>query len=180
MTGGLATPQTGGPMVVGWTGHRPDVFRDPELARQEVERAAESLVGHWPELEFVSGGQRGVDLWVAAAAIAWSVTLRIVLPIPAPQFAQDWAPGDRRSLEDVLGRAESVEVMDREGGEGSLAYDRRNETIVRRSGLIVAVWTGVRRGGTFYTLCAARARGLAVEDHRLEPAPAIRTRGRGL
>ena len=167
-------------MVVGWTGHRPDVFRDVVLARWEVERAADALVGRWPEIEFVCGGQRGVDLWAAAAAIARNVAFHVVLPIPATGFARGWNPEEQRSLSAVLRRAASLEIVDPNSAEGPLTYDRRNEAIVRRSELIVAVWTGIRRGGTFYTLCAARARGLAVEEWRLEPAGRIRVGGRGL
>ncbi len=167
-------------ITVGWTGHRPDVFRDPELARGEVERMADALAASGGELEFVCGGQRGVDLWAAAAAITRSLGLRVVLPNPPGRFTLGWTPADRRSLESVLGRAASMEILDPEGLEGPLAYDRRNEAIVRRASLIVAVWTGIRRGGTFHTLCAAWTRGLPVEERRLDPARRIRLGRRGL
>jgi hypothetical protein len=167
-------------VIVGWTGHRPDIFRDPSLARGEVERTADALAGRWSELEFVCGGQRGVDLWAAAAALTRSLALHLALPLPLDSLTTGWAPPDRQSLVDLHGRAASIEVADPENAEGALAYDRRNEAIVRRSGLIVAVWTGVRRGGTFHTLCAAWVQGVAVEERRLEPAGVIRAGQRGL
>ena len=167
-------------MIVGWTGHRPDVFQRPELAQREVGRAADALLEGTPELEFVSGGQRGVDLWAADAARARGIPFHLVLPVPPRSLTRHWAPEERQALDDGVSHAASVAIIDADETEGPLAYDRRNEAIVRRSDRIVAVWTGVRQGGTFYTLSAARARGVAVEERRLAPAAMIRTAGRGL
>jgi hypothetical protein len=55
-------------MRVAWTGHRPDLFRDPEAARQRVDDIARGLAQTTPEVTFVVGGQRGVDTGAAGTA----------------------------------------------------------------------------------------------------------------
>lgn len=166
-------------MAVGWTGHRPEVFKDPAAARRAVRQATERAITRWPAVEFVTGGQRGVDQWSAAEALALGIPLHIVLPTAVASFTSGWLDGDRSLLNQLIRGARSVTVVD-EDTRGSVAYDLRNEAIVRRSDLIIAVWTGARRGGTFHTLCAAWARGVPVEETRLAAASDVRMAGRGL
>ena len=46
--------------------------------------------------------------------------------------------------------------------------------------VVIAVWTGVRRGGTFHTLCAARESAVHVEEIRLPGRGGVTTAGRGV
>jgi len=81
---------------------------------------------------------------------------------------RDWLPAERSALLELVASAASVEVVDSVGTLGPLAYDLRNEAVLRRAGLLTVAWTGIRRGGTFHTICAARTRGLPVEEVVLE------------
>jgi hypothetical protein len=167
-------------MMVAWTGHRPDVFLDPTVARLHVDRIAGELLSDWTDVQFVCGGQRGVDAWAADAAMRNGVALHLILPIGPAFMTRGWADADRAALLDQTERAATVTVVDERALTGQLAYDRRNEALVQRCDLLVAVWSGIRRGGTFYTLCAARIAGRRVQQTVVEGAAAVDYATRGV
>jgi hypothetical protein len=129
---------------------------------------------------FICGGQRGVDLWAAEAGLALGIPVRLVLPRPPAVFCDGWTTIDRRRLEAAAAAAASHQIVDPENVLGALAYDLRNERIAARADRLVAVWTGIRRGGTFHTLCAARQQGRPVEEVKLEAARGQLGSGRGI
>lgn len=136
------------------------------MAEAAVERIAADKVA--PGVEFVGGGQRGVDQWAAEAARKHAVPFHLVLPTDLAPFTRDWLPADRASLERLMTLAASVELIDGRDELGSLAYDLRNEAVASGADALVVVWTGLRRGGTFQTMCAARVRGVLVEEMLME------------
>ena len=149
-------------LIVGWTGHRPELFRDPQQAQAALERRAAGLVRESVDLHFVMGGQRGVDLWAGRFASAEGIPFDLILPVSASVFVSGWPEEDRRLLDRLVSRAERTEVVDWEAQQGPLAFDRRNERVAARCERLEVVWTGLRSGGTFYTLCAAWERGIPV------------------
>jgi hypothetical protein len=158
--------------IVGWTGHRPDIFRDAELARRTVERAAREVVEAGAE-QFLVGGQRGVDTWAALTAIAAGVTFRLILPLPPDEFTHDWEDADRELLLRIIPHAFELHVA---GG-----YAERNQRLALGPGLLVAVWTGIAGGGTADTIEQARLGGTPIREILLEPsATASEAEGRGI
>jgi hypothetical protein len=167
-------------MIVGWTGHRPDVFEDSELARRRVFEEAQAVLQQWPDAEMLVGGQRGVDLWAAEAACRLGAPYRLVLPADVETFTADWMPEDRRALEAAVAAARAVDIVACHTGGLPLSYDRRNERVALGSDLVMAIWTGLRRGGTFYTVCAAQSFGRAVQSIVLPAAGGNVLPGRGV
>ena len=160
-------------MIVGWTGHRPDLFRDPAAAAARVDAAARDLVAHEHVDAFLLGGQRGVDTWAALAAIALGVPFRLILPIDVGQFTSGWCRADRATLDHTLARAAEVRV--------AAGYTDRNRRIATGADVLVAVWTRVGRGGTAETVALARAAGTPVREIVLEASEAAGwARGRGI
>ncbi|MBV9327878.1 MAG: hypothetical protein JO352_29540 [Chloroflexi bacterium] len=158
-------------MIVGWTGHRPDLFRDPALARARVESAARELSEQ--ATRFLVGGQRGVDTWAALTAIACGVGFDLVLPCELEIFTRDWAASDRVVLVESLRHAAAVRV--------AAGYSERNQILARQSDLLVAVWTRTAGGGTAETIDLARQAGTAVREIILEPSDtAASAHGRGI
>jgi predicted Rossmann fold nucleotide-binding protein DprA/Smf involved in DNA uptake len=159
-------------MNVAWTGHRPDLFRNPAAARRAVDVAAADVVRQGAT-RFVVGGQRGVDSWAAQAAIDQSIPLSIVLPLPIDTFTHDWTPADRALLEQILAQADDVRIA---GG-----FTERNRVVATGADLLVAVWTRIVGGGTAETIELAREARTAIREIVLEPAPgAERAQGRGI
>ncbi|HEY3115718.1 MAG TPA: SLOG family protein [Chloroflexota bacterium] len=167
-------------MKIGWSGPRADLFADPAAARREVVRRARELLDCGDVDSFVTGGQRGVDQWAATVAQGRRLQSEIVLPCPITRFTEGWAAEDQSELEQLVGSASQVEVVDPDSLRGALAYDQRNERIVAQSQKLVVIWTGVRRGGTFYTLCAARAAEIDVEEVVLPGVTDTVLTGRGI
>lgn len=158
--------------IVSWTGHRPDLFDDPDLARQAVDRAAHELADAGGR-QFLVGGQRGVDTWAALAAISLVVPFRLVLPFDADEFARDWAEIDRATLHSTLERAVDVRIA---GG-----FSERNRILAREPQLLIAVWTGTRGGGTAETVALARAAGTPIREILLNPSVDVASAsGRGI
>jgi len=168
-------------VVIGWTGHRPELFADRIAARASVVSIAAQAAMLWPTSEFVCGGQRGVDMWAAAESdrVGMPPQIHLVLPTRIEHFAADWPANDRAGLEAAASRAKSVTIIDESCELGTLAFDLRNEVVARRCDLLVAVWTGVRQGGTFFTMEAARRMGKPVVDRRLPPNLEADWTGRG-
>jgi hypothetical protein len=149
---------------VGWTGHRPELFQDSAAARSAVLEQAARLLKRSGNVRFITGGQRGVDLWAAQCALAARIPFEVILPVKPAAFTRDWLPEDVAALDALLEQAESVTTVDMAGRWEPLAYDLRCEEIARRADLLVVVWTGTRQGGTFLTICAAEARGIPIQQ----------------
>ncbi|MBI4492229.1 MAG: DUF1273 family protein [Chloroflexi bacterium] len=166
-------------MIVAWTGHRPYYFRDPRQARRAVEREARALRRECgADLVFLTGGQRGVDLWAAEAGFRLGVPVRVILPLPVQAFTQRWPRPEVERLERVLARAASVEVV-ASGGAGEPAHTERNRRLASGADLVVAVWTGLPGGGTWQTVQFARALGKPLREVSLPgserpPRPGLR------
>lgn len=156
-------------MIVGWTGHRPELFLHPAYAHAELDRFADAFR---TAQVFVSGGQRGVDTWAAQAGFRLGVAVHLILPQPPGEFARDWSSDDRLMLEWLLTIAE-VRI--------AKGFSERNRLVATSVDVLVAVWTGTAGGGTAETLEFARDAGVAVREVRLDrSAAAASARGRGI
>jgi predicted Rossmann fold nucleotide-binding protein DprA/Smf involved in DNA uptake len=163
---------------VAWTGHRPELFRDPVAARDTVQAIARELSRDEGVGRFLVGGQRGVDTWAALSAITLSVPFVVILPLDVAEFTADWSADDRSVLEATLAAASDVRVV---GGDPAQAFTERNRLLATLANLLVAVWTGTRGGGTAETIAFARAAGVAVHEVVLEPSPSAGSaKGRGI
>ncbi len=148
---------------VAWTGHRPYYFRDPRSVERTVREVASGLkLEFGPSLEFLVGGQRGVDNWAALAAISLQVPYCLILPLPIPVFTRDWDHEDVATLMKVWEQAAARQIVDETGQAGPDAHDRRNDLLASEADLVVAVWTGLKAGGTYYTIRKAEALGKPV------------------
>jgi len=114
-----------------------------------------------------------VDTWAALAAISLGLPFALILPCPPERFRADWSAEDRATLDHTLRHAISVEVAH--------GYTERNRRLAVSAGLLVAVWTGTRGGGTEETIGFARGAGVPVHEIRLRPANGAELlRGRGI
>jgi len=151
-------------MRLAWTGHRPDLFADPEAARRAVLDAARDVLRSGPLERFLVGGQRGVDTWAAHAAIDLAIPFSLILPLSVEDFTVDWTDADRSILREQVGRAAEVRVAS--------GYRERNRLLAGEGDLLVAVWTGRTGGGTAETIAFARELGTPVREVLLVGAAA--------
>jgi len=161
-------------MIVAWTGHRPDLFRHPNVAQAAVDRAAQTFAAQASDaVSFVVGGQRGVDTWAMQSAINYAIPFRVILPFAMAEFTSDWLEPDRSVLTSLLRHADAVGIA---GG-----FSERNRGLVAEAQLLVAVWTGTRGGGTSETIDLARQVGTPVREILFEASQRASTAtGRGI
>jgi YspA SLOG family len=149
-------------MILAWTGHRPDLFSNPEHARAALSETARELLRQHTVERFLVGGQRGVDTWAAQTAIDLGIPFTLLLPLAVDDFTADWSAPDRQQLIEHVARADQVRIS---GG-----YSERNRQLAAGCDLLVAVWTGRSGGGTAETLAFASELGAPVREVRLAAA----------
>jgi uncharacterized phage-like protein YoqJ len=165
---------------VAWTGHRSDIFRDPDDARDIVHTTARNVVTQEKFEHFLVGGQRGVDTWAAQAAIALGVPFTVMLPLEAVQFTSDWSAAERVTLDSVVARASDVRIVGA-SHDAAAAYTERNRQLATQADLLIAIWTQLGGGGTAETIALARAAGTPVREVVLPIAQiAHSAHGRGI
>ncbi len=161
---------------VGGSGHRrladaAAVARDGDAALDRLDPGPARLVA-------VSALAEGADRVVAERVLARSGALEAVLPLPAEEYAADFAgPASRQEYDALLARADSVTVVSADPGDPSreASYARAGTAVLDRCDVLLALWDGGPargRGGTAAVVAEARATGRPVVVVPVERGPA--------
>ena len=129
-----------------------------------VEEAYVSGIRH-----FISGMARGIDLYCAEAVLELREAEGDILlecARPCETQADSWPAAERARYRSILERCNYETLVQH-------SYDRfcmirRNRYMADRSGLLIAVYNGVPKGGTFQTLAYAMKKGLTIHTIDLE------------
>ena len=143
-----------------FTGHRPEKLNIPEkrlagLLEAEIKRAIDN--GH---TTFITGMAKGVDLVAAEIVLCLrerDPRLKLICALPYPGFGQHWGDRWTKRFRQVLAGADLERTICPCFSYG--AYQARNEWMVRRSALVIAVFHG-EPGGTKNTLDFANRNGV--------------------
>ena len=134
-------------MIIAGTGHRPDklggyspltAFLAEEVALNWLHQQAHGITG------VISGMAQGWDQALASAALSLSLPLHCAIPFDGQESR--WPDAARREYRHILAQAASVTVIC-EGGFSNHAMQVRNEWMVDRCHLVLALWDG-SSGGT--------------------------------
>lgn len=137
------------------TGHRPETL--PEGAvHKTIKGAIQGFVsGIGEEVSWKTGGQRGLDLWLAQAALKEGHEVNVYLPFPVEIFTQNWRDrADVDDLHEVLERANSCHVIGQ--AYDVSAYKKRDRKMVEDASEVFALWDGRTKGGTSLTVTYGR------------------------
>ena len=159
-----------------FTGHRPDKLpwgedesdlRCLRLKRAIAQAVEDAYVSGYRR--FITGMARGGDLYFAEAVLVLreaesDITLECARPCETQ--ADSWPAGEQARYRSILERCNYETLVQH-------SYDRfcmirRNRYMVDRSSLLIAVYNGVPKGGTFQTLAYAMKKGLRVHTIDLE------------
>ena len=151
-----------------FTGHRPSrlPWGENELApgclalKARLETELELLYGRGYR-HFITGMAQGTDLYFAEAVLALreryeDVTLEAA--VPCRTQADGWSWTERARYRTILEQC-NVETLVQQNYSRDCMF-RRNRYMVERSGLVLAAYDGMGRGGTLYTLNYAMDHGL--------------------
>lgn len=137
-----------------FTGHRPEKLNASEKdtrawLREQIRKAIEDGF-----TMFISGMQRGVDLWAAYEVIAWrnaewikngKSDVKLILAIPFPKMFEKWSKKWKDLYSYAFGRRDGYIVLDHEPGRK--AFVARDRWMVDHAARVIAVYTGTP-GGT--------------------------------
>jgi hypothetical protein len=132
-------------LPVGFTGHRR--LPDEAASRAVLREFLRDYKASTPAIVYgVCSAAAGADLLFAESCLELDIPLRILLPMPAEEFRNDFEAEDWARAERVLARAMSVEITG-EGGERSELYYECGIRTVQQSRLLVALWDGQEARG---------------------------------
>lgn len=153
------------------TGHRPNGFpyqygidlKKHNAYMQALEEKIELAITEYGITHFISGMAIGVDLDFAETVLKLKVKYPITLEcaIPCPNQTIKWKDTDKLRYESILKSADKVSIIsDRYTPDCML---KRNRYMVEKSELVIAVFNGIEKGGTWYTINCARETNTAIE-----------------
>ena len=159
-----------------FTGHRPDKLpwgedesdlRCLRLKRAIAQAVEDAYVSGYRR--FITGMARGGDLYFAEAVLtlrAAESDITLECARPCETQADSWPAEERARYQSILERCNYETLVQH-------SYDRfcmirRNRYMVDHSSLLIAVYNGVPKGGTFQTLAYAMKKGLSVHTIDLE------------
>jgi len=145
-----------------FTGHRPERLGIPEAdviawLEKEIRKAAED--GY---TQFITGMQRGVDLWAAGAVLKLKAEGRPVRLLAASAFRgmeNQWESNWKKRYHRIRCSADEVHYIS--DNPSRTAFFRRNNWMVDHASRLIAVYTGAP-GGTKETINYAKAQGLQI------------------
>lgn len=138
-------------MTVCFTGHRPDVLggydREAPL-NKDVRTFLSSAIQRLYEKgcrKFITGGALGVDQWAAEILVERN-DVEHTIALPYASYGENWPEESRKHLADLCSKSWVHVVC--EGGYAAYKNHVRNQWMVDRADLVVAVWNGALKGGT--------------------------------
>lgn len=146
VTLGVLTGQLPTGVKLGITGHRPDKLGGYTAfdAHAMVKAFMREAIALFAPIELVQGGALGVDQWSAELAI--EAKTRLVTLEPFTTHGENWPAASRAHRRALLAQSAEVTVVT-PGGYSNIKYQIRNEAIVDRVDVMLAVWDG-SMGGT--------------------------------
>ena len=147
-----------------FTGHRPERLERPE---EEVIKWLENQVHEAIGkgfTTFITGMQRGVDIWAAEAVLKEKKAGALVKLVAASAFKgmeNQWEIPWRKRYNTILAMADDIVYVSNHPGRS--AFFKRNEWLVDHSARLIAVYTGAP-GGTKETIRYARQKNNDKKD----------------
>lgn len=155
-------------MIVAFTGHRPNKlggYRTPNPISRWVNWCLREELEHLKPMRAISGMAQGVDQW--AAQICLTMEIPYVAAVPFVGQEIPWPEEAKKRWRFLLGRAAEVVVVC-DGEYSPQKMQKRNEWMVDRADVLLAVWDGTA-GGT--ANCVHYAEKKKKQIVRINPYP---------
>ena len=145
-----------------FTGHRPDKM---ELGEKEIKQLLEKAIddaiadGY---VTFITGMAMGTDIWAAEIVLERkkrNKELHLICALPHPNFESRRSMTEKMRFNKIIKNADIVKEINNHYFTG--CYQVRNEWMVDRSNLVIAVFNG-QKSGTKNTVDYAKRKGVHV------------------
>lgn len=153
------------------TGHRPQGFpfkygidKQKQYAYlQALAKKIELAIIDYGILNFISGMAVGADLDFAEIVLTLREKYPITLEcaIPCQNQTLKWSDKDKLRYDDILKRADKINLISKRYSPECML--KRNRYMVNKSELVIAVFNGIERGGTWYTINYAKKNNKKIE-----------------
>ena len=145
-----------------FTGHRPDKM---ELGEKEIKPLLEkaiddAITGGY--VTFITGMAKGTDIWAAEIVLERkkrNKDLHLICALPHPNFESRRSMTEKMRFNNVIKNADLVKEINDHYFTG--CYQVRNEWMVDRSSLVIAVFNG-QKSGTKNTVDYAKRKGVKI------------------
>ena len=156
---------------VAFTGHRPrDMYGYDENRTENVMikrwllSTVLKIAKKYPNAHFIAGGALGTDTWGAEAVLEAKKhfpDVKLEIAVPCLNQESRWNHESKVRYHKILKQADIVTyVSDKPYTYQSM--QKRNEYMVDNAHVIIAVWSGKQRGGTYNCLQYARQVGRTI------------------
>ena len=145
-----------------FTGHRPNKLNASEDEVKMALADAIDLAFAAGKRTFISGLCWGVDIWAAEIVLQRrerDSSIHLIGAVPHPDFEKRWSAHWQERYQRIVQEADLVRTIAPSFSMGS--YQARNEWMVDRSSLVIAVFNG-EHGGTKNTIDYAVSQGIQV------------------
>ena len=147
-----------------FTGHRPDKM---ELSEKDIkpllEKAIDEAISDGYQT-FITGMAMGTDIWAAEIVLERKKKhkdLHLICALPHPDFEERRNIKEKIRFLRIIKKADLVKEINQSYFTG--CYQVRNQWMVDRSSLVIAVFTG-EKGGTKNTIVYAKRKGVLVNN----------------
>jgi uncharacterized phage-like protein YoqJ len=142
-------------MNVCFTGHRPKDFGGwnvtcPQHVSDWLEEYIDKLINLKDDVTFISGAAQGIDQWAADIVLRkkeQNKNVKLLMAIPYYDFGDNWPLSAQQHLEEINNKADQIHYVHKGKFTSNYLLQVRNEWMVDRSQLVLAVWNG-SLGGT--------------------------------
>ena len=145
-----------------FTGHRPDKM---ELGEKEIkpllERAIDEAIAYG-YVTFITGMAMGTDIWAAEIVLERkkrNKDLHLICALPHPNFESRRSMTEKMRFNKIIKKADLVKEINNH--YFTSCYQVRNEWMVDRANLVIAVFNG-QKSGTKNTVDYAKRKGVNV------------------
>ena len=153
------------------TGHRPQKFPFEYGGKQkeyltylkELENKIKTAIIDYGVTCFISGMALGVDLDFAQTVLKYrkKYSLTLECAVPCPNQTLKWDKKDISRYDRILKKADCVTLVSEHYTPECML--KRNRYMVDKSDLVIAVFNGVKGGGTWYTINYAKRHNKIIE-----------------
>ncbi len=130
-----------------FTGHRPSKMNMTENEiKPLLEKAIDNAIAEG-YVTFITGMAGGTDIWAAEIVLDRKLgneDIHLICALPHPGFESRRSMAEKERFNNILANADLVKMVNEHYFTG--CYQVRNEWMVDRSNLVIAVWNGSKSG----------------------------------